>query len=124
MDSFKETKAKAEKGDAEAQVNLGLMYANGSGVVKDEAEAVKWYRKAADQGDEDAQFNLGVMYANGSGVKKNELEAYKWWLLVGAQGVEIAKKNIPIIERKLTAAQRAEGKRLAREWKPVQNPAR
>ncbi|MSR43556.1 MAG: hypothetical protein EXS19_05920, partial [Pedosphaera sp.] len=39
-----------EKGDASAQYNLGVMYANGLGVPKDEVEAVKWYRKAADQG--------------------------------------------------------------------------
>ena len=28
---------------AEAQYNLGLMYAYGLGVVKDEAEGVRWY---------------------------------------------------------------------------------
>ena len=39
----------AEQGDAEAQFNLGLMYADGEGVPKDYAEAVKWYRKAAEQ---------------------------------------------------------------------------
>ena len=44
---FKEFKAKAEKGDRSAQYNLGVCYSNGIGVVKDEAEAVKWYRKAA-----------------------------------------------------------------------------
>ena len=118
MDSFKETKAKAEKGDAEAQVNLGLMYANGSGVVKDEAEAVKWYRKAAEQGLADAQLSLGFMYDDGNGVIKDELEAYKWYLLAGAQGNELAKNNIPKIERNLSAVQRAEGQRLTREWKP------
>ena len=48
---FEETKIEAEKGNAPAQFNLGLMYDNGRGVPKDEAEAVKWYRKAADQGD-------------------------------------------------------------------------
>ena len=78
---------------------------------------MKWYRKAADQGNAPAQVNLGLMYANGQGVAKDEVEAYKWWLLAGAQGDEFAKKKIPLIERDLTAAQRAEGKRLAREWK-------
>jgi len=32
----------AEQGDAEAQLNLGLMYAEGRGVAQDDAEAVKW----------------------------------------------------------------------------------
>jgi uncharacterized protein len=43
---FAATKAKAEKGDAGAQFNLGKMYDFGHGVTKDEAEAVKWYRMA------------------------------------------------------------------------------
>ena len=38
----------AEQGDAAAQFNLGVMYNNGRGVLKDEAEAVRWYRLAAD----------------------------------------------------------------------------
>ncbi len=36
------------QGDVDAQNNLGVMYANGrGGLAKDEAEAVRWYRKAA-----------------------------------------------------------------------------
>ncbi len=41
----------AEQGLAEAQNNLGTMYAKGLGVPQDYAEAVKWYRKAAEQGN-------------------------------------------------------------------------
>jgi len=40
----------AEQGDAEAQYNLGVRYANGEGVPEDYKEAVKWFRKAAEQG--------------------------------------------------------------------------
>ena len=110
----------ADQGDASAQFNLGMMYAKGNGVAKDEAEAVKWYRKAADQGDANAQLNLGVMYANGNGVAKDETEAYKWMLLAGAQADKDARKNIPVIERRLTPEQRAEGQRLAKAFKPRQ----
>ena len=39
---------KAEQGDAEAQFNLGILYDNGQGVPQDDAEALKWYRKAGD----------------------------------------------------------------------------
>ncbi len=56
-------RARAEAGDAAAQVNLGLMYANGDGVPQDDVEAVRWYRLAADQGNAAAQFNLRDMYA-------------------------------------------------------------
>ncbi len=81
---------------------------------KDKAEAIKWYRKSAEQGFANAQCELGDCYANGRGVPKDEVEAYKWFLLAGAQ----AKREIARIERELTGTQRAEGQRLAREWKP------
>ena len=78
----------------------------------------QWFRKAADQGNALAQANLGVMYADGRGVVKDEVEAYKWYLLSGAQGDGEAKKWIEIMVRVLTPAQRAEGQKIAREWKP------
>ena len=66
----------AEQGDAEAQINLGVMYETGRGVPKDDKEAVKWYRLAAEQGDADAQFNVGVMHHNGTGVPQDFVMAY------------------------------------------------
>jgi hypothetical protein len=45
----------AEQGGAEAQYNLGVMYAKGRGVEQNEAEALQWIRKAADQGNEPAK---------------------------------------------------------------------
>ena len=41
------------------------MYAKGRGVLKNDATAVGWFRKAAEQGYAKAQYNLGVMYYNG-----------------------------------------------------------
>ena len=58
--------------------NLGVMYANGRGVLKDEAEAVRWYRLAAEQGHAGAQYNLGLMHAKGEGVLKDSVLAHMW----------------------------------------------
>ena len=113
-----ELRAKAEKGDAMSQLFLGAAYANGSGVPTDEAEAIKWCRKAAGQGEVKGQVFLGFAYANGRGVPKDEAEAYKWYLLAGAQGDEDARKRYAILERVLTPAQREEGQQMAREFKP------
>ena len=44
----------AERGNARAQFNLGIMYNNGNGVPKDYATAHKWFSRAAAQGDETA----------------------------------------------------------------------
>ena len=98
--------------------DLGRMYEFGRGVAKNDAEAVKWYRKAAEQGFARAQLNLGRMYFEGLGVAKDFAVAYKWFLLAGARGDERAQKAIPLIEGLLTPSQQAEGQRLAREWKP------
>ena len=50
----------AQKGNAEAEFNLGVMYERGNGVSKDPEEAFKWLRSAADQGLPQAQFLVGV----------------------------------------------------------------
>jgi hypothetical protein len=108
----------ADLGDARAQFNLGNMYGQGRGMTKDETEAVKWYRKAAEQGIADAQRKVGYCYAYGLGVTKDDVQAYMWYLLAGSNGNEDAKKNYGIMEKQLTAQQRADGQRMAREWKP------
>ena len=77
---------RAEKGDADAQYNLGVCYYNGYGDTKDYGEAVKWYRKAAEQGHADAQNNLGVCYYNGYGVAQDYGEAVKWYKKAAEQG--------------------------------------
>ena len=56
-DSFEDTRVKAEQGNATAQYDLGVMYIDGEGVLKDHAEAVAWFRKAAEQGLSNAQYN-------------------------------------------------------------------
>jgi Sel1 repeat. len=56
---FEELKAKAEAGDANSESQLGLRYAKGQGVAKDEVEAVKWFPKAAEQNEAIAQDNQG-----------------------------------------------------------------
>lgn len=54
-------RAKAEKGDAEAQYELGKRCFKGEGTIRDVVEAVGWYRKAAEQNHASAQFNLGIL---------------------------------------------------------------
>jgi tetratricopeptide (TPR) repeat protein len=57
--SFQAIVEKAERGDAEAQYNLGWMYFNGEEVTQNDIEAAKWFRKAAKQGHAGAYGNLG-----------------------------------------------------------------
>jgi TPR repeat protein len=48
----------AEKGNAEAQYNLGEMYRVGRILPKDSAEAARWLKQAADQNHLEAQVRL------------------------------------------------------------------
>lgn len=67
--AYREWKAAASQGQAEAQYNLGLLYLKGLGVTKDPAEAFRWFHLAADQGQADAQFQVGLMREKGVGVQ-------------------------------------------------------
>jgi hypothetical protein len=116
---IEEVKAKAEAGDAESQVELGRRYDKGEGVAKDQAEAVKWYRKAAEQNHADAQYNLAICYERGDGVAEDWVEAYKWLLLAARQGHKAPKEHMTLLESKLlTPEQVAQGQKRAREFKP------
>ena len=87
----------AEQGYADAQFNLGLIYANGEGVAQDMNEAVELFKKAAEQGHVDAQNNLGALYFMGEGVTRDEDKAIDWFEKAAAQGNEEAKSNLEAI---------------------------
>src|ERR687891_693312 len=87
----------ADKGDAKARYELGRAFFSGTlGVAKDEAEAVKWFRKAAEQNLADAQFSLGVCYAIGQGVAKDDAEAVKWFRKAAEQNYARAQYNLGV----------------------------
>jgi TPR repeat protein len=73
---------------------LGVKYAFGKGVLKDDKQAVYWYQKAADQGYAEAQSILGVMYANGKGVLKDDKQAVYWYQKAADQGLAEAQYNL------------------------------
>jgi len=57
----------AEKGDADAQFNLGQAYRLGRGVSINLAAAQTWFERAAEKGHLDAQTTLGLMlFQNGN----------------------------------------------------------
>ena len=55
---FKQTKALAKQGYADAQSVLGFIYKKGDVIEKDFQEASKWFKKAADQGHSVAKKEL------------------------------------------------------------------
>jgi hypothetical protein len=69
----------AEQGRVEAQFNIAVMYEQGLGVAKDEAEAARWYLAAAERGDVAAQLKTGNLYEAGVGVPKDLGNASFWY---------------------------------------------
>ena len=60
--SFEEIYAAALTGDANAQLQLGVIYEHGRGTPQNYTKAISWYQKAAEQGNALAQYNLGTIY--------------------------------------------------------------
>ncbi len=84
----------AKEGNADAQLYLGWMYANGQGIKRNYAQAVSWLRKSANQGNALAQNDLGLMYAEGRGVKRNYAQAISWYRKSAEQGNAYAQNNL------------------------------
>ena len=95
--ALREWQPLAEQGHAVAQYNLGLLYANGQGVTKDDAKARQWYEKSAIQGHADAQVNLGILFVYGRGVPQDYKMAVYWLRLSANQGNDLAQRKFGLM---------------------------
>ena len=60
---FRQVSELAEKGDAQAQYNLGMMLNNGIGTAKNPSLALQWFEKSAQAGDPLAAYKAGCYYS-------------------------------------------------------------
>jgi hypothetical protein len=104
---------------------LGSLYEHGWGVPQDGKLAVSWYSKGADLGDAKAQFNLARLYETGELVKRDLAQVYKWLKLASFQGDQLAihLMSEDLGNNHFTAAQIAEGDRLAAEYQSTHHKA-
>ena len=80
----------AERGDAKAQYNLGVMYENGEGVSQHYKTAAKWYRASAEQDFPPAANALGELYLWGAGMGEPggiliDLASALKWITIAAE---------------------------------------
>ena len=136
----------AEKGDADAQFNLGQAYRLGRGVPINLAAAKTWFERAANQGHVDAQTTLGLLLfqngeqadgirwlkkaaehdepraqlvygtalLNGDGVTQDPVLGYAYVRRAAAQGLQPAKETLQQLDQLLPAADRKRGMAIAR----------
>ncbi|HLX72867.1 MAG TPA: tetratricopeptide repeat protein [Verrucomicrobiae bacterium] len=90
----------AERGDANAQFDLGLRFANGKGPGQDYSQAAQWYLKAAEQSHVLAQFNLAVMYAEGQGMPVDKDQSLLWLGRAAKLGDAAAQHRLGIVHHR------------------------
>ena len=87
----------AEKGHADGQRWLALMYENGIGGDKNDTKAFEWYKAAAEQNHADAKFCVGMMYHSGNGVKQDFAKAIEWLESAAKQGHDDAAHQMGVL---------------------------
>ena len=78
--------ALAQRGNAEANFNLGILHEDGLGVAQNIQAALAHYETAALAGSGRAQYRLGLLYSGSATVPRDEAKAGKWLAAAAAQG--------------------------------------
>ena len=136
----------AEKGDADAEFNLGQAYRLGRGVPTnlsaaktwferaanqghvdaettlglllfqngEQAEGLKWLKKAADQGEPRALLVYGTALVNGDSVTQDPVLGYAFVSRAAAQGLQPAKDTLDQLDKMLPLDDRKRGVAIAR----------
>jgi len=99
-DAFRVLKPAADRGDAEAQYYIGVLYNDGQGVAKNQTEGTNWFRKSAVQGYAWGQCALGVSYRLGQGIQKDDVQAANWFRKAADQGLDIAQFDLGVMYEK------------------------
>ena len=81
-----------ELGSVDANVALGVLYVNGTGVKLDKKKAARLYRAAADRGDALGQCNLAVLLDSEDRFE----EAFAYYALAADQGYTSGEHNLGV----------------------------
>lgn len=76
----------AHAGIGRAQNNIGACFAEGLGVERDPALALRWLTLAAESRDPVGQRNLAALHFKGEGIAQNDAEAMRLYRLAAGQG--------------------------------------
>src|SRR5688572_2489664 len=98
-DTFNAMVVLANKGDAEAQYHVGMMYNNGIGTQKDPRQAFEWFQKSAASNDPLGAYKLGCYYAGqfAGVVTPDADEALKYKLVAAKAGYALAQHDVALL---------------------------
>jgi len=115
----------AISGNAEAEELIGVMYALGLGVERDDQRAFEWYLRAAMKGHAGAQSGVGWYYEVGRGMPAPDLvRAYMWYVLSAIGGDPDAAISQEEVVKKMTPEQIEKAHVLVNDYKPWLYPFR
>ena len=93
----------ARSGNADAEELIGIMYAMGLGVKRDDIRAFDWYLRASMKGHPGAQSGVGWYYEIGRGLPAPDLiRAYTWYVLSAIGGDPDAAISQEEVVKKMT----------------------
>lgn len=102
-EAMHELEPAARSGNADAEELIGVMYAMGLGVERDDIRAFDWYLRAAMKGHAGAQSGVGWYYETGRGLTAPDLvRAYTWYVLSAIGGDPDAAISQEEVVKKMT----------------------
>ncbi|MEL6582716.1 MAG: tetratricopeptide repeat protein [Pseudomonadota bacterium] len=114
----------ARSGNADAEELIGVMYAMGLGVPRDDVRAFEWYLRSAMKGHPGAQSGIGWYYEVGRGVEIDLVRAYMWYGLSMIGGDPDAAISIEEVAKKMTIDEINYAQELIDDYRPWMYPFR
>lgn len=91
----------AERGDAVALLQLGMLYYNGQGVAENEKRAIELLSRSAKAGNVEAMYQLGNVYTFGHSIARlvddPDVEAAKWYHQAAMAGNADAQYSLALL---------------------------
>ena len=107
----------ARSGNADAEELIGVIYAMGLGVPRDDVRAFEWYLRSSMKGHAGAQSGLGWYYEVGRGIAAPDLvRAYLWYALSSIGGDVDAPASLEDVRRKMTKDEIAKAQVLIEDY--------
>ena len=118
VEAMKELRPAAQSGNAEAEELIGIMYAMGLGVERDDMRAFDWYLRASLKGHPGAQSGIGWYYEVGRGMPAPDLvRAYMWYVLSAIGGDPDAAISQEEVIKKMSKEQIDQAIKMVNDYK-------
>ena len=118
VEAMKELRPAAQSGNAEAEELIGIMYAMGLGVERDDMRAFDWYLRASLKGHPGAQSGIGWYYEVGRGMPAPDLvRAYMWYVLSAIGGDPDAAISQEEVIKKMSQEQIDQAIKMVNDYK-------